>query len=93
MQFVKHEMIDNHASYLIKVVAPGNIIFHIRDRYSSMRNFQSLFKKQFNLKTYNGFPNFPPKKAFGNTSNEFLNNRMTSLQNFFNNFFGLKEVQ
>lgn len=45
VQFVKHEILDGHASYLIKVVAPGNIIFHIRDRYSSMRNFQSLFKK------------------------------------------------
>ncbi len=45
VQFVKHEVQDGHASYLVKVVAPGNIIFHIRDRYSSMRNFQSLIKK------------------------------------------------
>ncbi|CDW71837.1 px domain containing protein [Stylonychia lemnae] len=92
VQFVKHELQDGHAAYLIKVVAPGNIIFHIRDRYSSMRNFQSLIKKQFNLKTFHGFPYFPPKKAFGNTSNDFLNNRMTQLQTFFNNFFANKDI-
>jgi len=45
VQFVKHEIQDGYATFLIKVVAPGNIIFHIRDRYSSMRNFQSLIKK------------------------------------------------
>jgi hypothetical protein len=44
------------------------------------------------MKTYNGFPNFPPKKTFGNTSQEFLTARMTQLQNFFNNFFGNKEI-
>jgi hypothetical protein len=73
-------------------MAPGGTIFHIKDRYSSMRNFQSLIKKQFNLKTYNGFPNFPPKKAFNNTSAEFLANRMNMLQTFFNTFFALPDI-
>lgn len=39
VQFVKFDVSRGHAEYLIKVVAPGNIIFHIRDRYSSMRQF------------------------------------------------------
>lgn len=57
-----------------------------------MRQFQSLIKKTFNMKAYNGFPNFPPKKTFGNTSQEFLQNRMTQLQTFFNTFFANKEI-
>ncbi len=57
-----------------------------------MRQFQSYVKKQFSLQTYNGFPNFPPKKVFGNTSGTFLNNRMTQLQTFFNNFLSNKDI-
>jgi len=92
VQFVKYETNRGHAEYLIKVVAPGNITFHIRDRYSSMRQFQSLIKKQFNMKAYNGFPNFPKKKTFGNMSQEFLQQRLVQLQNFFNTFFANQDI-
>lgn len=49
-------------------------------------------KRQLNLKAYNGFPNFPPKKILGNTSQEFLTNRMNQLQNFFTNFFSNPDI-
>lgn len=75
VQFIKYDMGRGFAEYLVKVIAPGGITFHIKDRYSSMRNFQSLVKKQFNLKIYHGFPTFPPKKMFSNTSQEFLTTR------------------
>lgn len=39
VQFVKYETRKGYAEYLIKIVAPGNITFHIMDRYSSMRQF------------------------------------------------------
>ena len=39
---VKHDIINNeYASYLIKIwVEPTNIVFHIRDRYSGISNWQ-----------------------------------------------------
>lgn len=57
-----------------------------------MRSFQSSVKKQFNLATFNGLPSFPPKKAFGSKSREFVNQRSTALQQFFNSFFTNKDV-
>lgn len=34
---VKYELVDdNYAMYLIKIVGPNNISFHIKDRYSSI---------------------------------------------------------
>lgn len=35
---VKYEVTD-HASYLIKIIGPRNINFHIRDRYSKLREW------------------------------------------------------
>jgi hypothetical protein len=43
---VNYEVVNgDYAVYLIKVVGPNNCSFHIRDRYSSIRNFQSTIKK------------------------------------------------
>ena len=37
---VKYDIVENqYASYLIKVVGPKDISFHIQDRYSSIREF------------------------------------------------------
>ena len=93
VQFVKHQQPgDGGVEYNIRVTTPGNYVVHIKDRYSSMRSFQSQIKKQFNLATFNGLPTFPPKKAFGSKTNEFLNARSSSLQQFFNSFFSNKDV-
>ena len=88
VQFIKHMGNGDYVEYLIKISAPTpNISFHIQDRYSSMRSFSSDLKKTLNKKSYDGYPNFPPKKIFGNKSEQFLNQRMNSLQVFFANIF------
>jgi len=64
--FIKRqETADGHVEYLVKVNAPGGHSFHFRDRYSSMRAFQSMIKKTFSVNIFNQLPQFPPKKAFG----------------------------
>ena len=73
-------------------MGPGGHSFHIKDRYSSMRSFQEIIKINFNLKAFKGFPNFPEKKTFNNKTERFLANRMTSLNNFFNNFLAIQEI-
>ena len=92
VQFIKYELIKGFTEYLIKVIAPGNISFHLRDRYSSMRNFQSLMKKNMPIRNFRGLPSFPPKKLFNNTDQTFLNQRLKSLENFFNNFLSHPEI-
>ncbi len=93
VSFVSHTTTgDGWVEYMVRITAPGGHTFHIKDRYSSMRSFQSQVKKQFNLATFNGLPTFPPKKAFGSKTTEFLNQRQSSLQQFFNSFFQNKDI-
>lgn len=43
---VKHEVSnDGFAVYIIKVVGPRDISFHLKDRYSSIREFQAMVKR------------------------------------------------
>lgn len=45
VQIVKSEVVENtYAMYLIKVIGPNNISFHINDRYSSIRGFYNQVK-------------------------------------------------
>ena len=46
MTVVKYEITrDNYALYTIKIVCPRDISFHLKDRYSSIRDFQSMVKR------------------------------------------------
>ena len=37
---VKHQVTrEGHAEYIIKVIGPRDISFHLKDRYSSIREF------------------------------------------------------
>lgn len=72
VQFISYEVKNGYAEYYIKIIAPGNISFHLRDRYSSMKNFQSLIKKNLPMKNFQNLPSFPPKKWFGNMDSNFL---------------------
>ena len=36
---IEHTVVDGHADFTFKVVGPNGCSFHIRDRYSSMREF------------------------------------------------------
>lgn len=67
---VKHEVTDGYAVYIIKVVGPRDISFHLKDRYSSIREFQAMVKRQ--IGSADGTPTFPKKKYIGNMENQFL---------------------
>jgi hypothetical protein len=55
--FIKHEETANgHIEYLVKVNMPGGFSLHFKDRYSSMRAFQSLIKKSFTVHVFNQLP-------------------------------------
>ena len=71
VQIIGHEVIDgSHAIYNIKVLGPRDIAFHIKDRYSSLRDFQAFIKKS--IESSDGTPSFPKKKFFGNLDANFL---------------------
>jgi len=70
---VKHELSTNICTYTIKVVGPRSISFHIRDRYSSLREFQSMVKRS--IGSVDVLPSFPKKKLWGNTDAAFLETR------------------
>ena len=71
---VKHEVTQqNFCTYTIRVVGPRGISFHIRDRYSSIREFQSMVKRS--IGSVDVLPSFPKKKLFGNMDPGFLETR------------------
>lgn len=82
---VKYEVVENtYAVYLIKIVGPNNISFHIQDRYSSILTWHNEIKK--NIGTSDGLPSFPEKKYFGKLEPKFLERRKAGLKNFLNPF-------
>ena len=84
---------NGHAEFIFKVAGPNGISFHIIDRYSSMRAFQSLLRKDLDDSiNLNDLPTFPKKKMFNTMDTAFLDNRMANLSNFFNEFFKRPEV-
>mmetsp|Transcript_21063 Transcript_21063/g.25886 ORF Transcript_21063/g.25886 Transcript_21063/m.25886 type:complete len:93 (+) Transcript_21063:3-281(+) len=71
---VKHDVTDrNYCNYTIKVVGPRGISFHIQDRYSSLREFQSMVKRS--IGSVDVLPSFPKKKLWGNMEPGFLETR------------------
>ena len=45
-QVVKYEISpQNFAVYILKIVGPRDISFHLKDRYSSLREFQAMVKR------------------------------------------------
>ena len=75
---IKVDAQDGHADFIFKVVGPNGVSFHIIDRYSSMRQFQSLLKKDLNDSVnLNDLPQFPKKKYVGGMDPAFLEQRKT----------------
>eukprot|EP00826_Nyctotherus_ovalis_P054785 TRINITY_DN7204_c0_g1_i2.p2 TRINITY_DN7204_c0_g1~~TRINITY_DN7204_c0_g1_i2.p2 ORF type:complete len:261 (+),score=104.89 TRINITY_DN7204_c0_g1_i2:96-878(+) len=85
VKFLKYESKNGHVDYTIKVIGSKSKQFHIRDRYSSMRDYWKNMVKEFEDSVP---PNFPPKKWFGNTGDDFLKQRMSDLEHFFNILLG-----
>jgi len=85
---VKHDIINNeYANYLIKIwVETTNIVFHIRDRYSGIRQWQEQVKND--LENQDAVPNYPAKKWFGNLEPQFLRQRGQSIEIFLTTFLG-----
>ena len=65
-------MNNGFAEYYIRVSAPNNISFHLKDRYSSMLNFYSQLTKEREVYALRELPKFPAKKSFGNKKPSFL---------------------
>ena len=92
MQFIKHEIRGDHAEYLFKIVAPNDISFELRDRYSSMRSFYGIIRNTLSEGQLSGLPNFPPKKAFGHMKPQFLQNRQNQLENFYKIMLSMPDI-
>jgi hypothetical protein len=84
---LEFKVIGGHADFIfkVKVVGSDHHSFHIKDRYSSMRVFQSMLKKNLDNSIKQGdLPTFPKKKYMGGMDDNFLSGRMTELGMFFN---------
>ena len=80
VQMIKYTVSNGHADYVFKVVGPNSHSFHVRDRYSSMREFQSMLKKNLdNSIKLNDLPAFPKKRFLNGMDQNFLENRMVQL--------------
>jgi len=47
VQIVRYTLDKGFAEYQIRVSGSGDSYFHIRDRYSGLRSFYSIMRKQF----------------------------------------------
>lgn len=65
-QFINYEMVKGYAEYYIRVTAPNNISFHLKDRYSSMLNLYATLVRERDVANMRELPKFPSKKSFGN---------------------------
>ena len=88
MEFVKYEETEKLTQFIILVTgairtlsgAQEELVFQIRDRYSGLLEFQKIFRADVGYSS--PLPEFPEKKTFGKDKN-FLQQRMTQLQAFF----------
>lgn len=93
VQMIRFTVEHGHADFCFKVVGPNGISFHIIDRYSSMRSFQSLLKKDLDDNVKLGsLPQFPKKRYMNQLDEKFLEGRMKQLELFFNAFLANNKV-
>jgi hypothetical protein len=93
VSMIRYDTAQGHANFIFKVVGPNNISFHIKDRYSSMRTFQSILKKDLDDSVnIRNLPPFPKKRYLNQLQNQFLEQRMAELGRFFNAFLEIPEV-
>jgi hypothetical protein len=91
---ISYKKDGGHVEFTFRVVGPNAISFHLKDRYSAMRQFQSTVKKELiNQNIFiNKITNFPKKKIINSQDDKFLQNRMEQIGRFFNDFLKIPEV-
>lgn len=90
IRFIKYFLEKDHVLYNVEIVCKNDASYSVtyNDRYSNLEKFHQIFKKA--AKSHN-YPTFPEKKYFGNTEPKFLSQRLSSLQNYFENILSHKE--
>jgi hypothetical protein len=81
VQFGNYNKDEGIVSYNIRILTSQEISFHINDRYRNMRSLWEEIRRDSS--DPDRIPDFPPKKWFGK-SKEFLEQRKSGLENFFN---------
>ena len=66
--FNNFDKAGEYVVYNVKVLGPNSISFHIKDRYSSMRNLSDTLIREARLTESNTLPKFPGKKLFNKSS-------------------------
>lgn len=89
MKFVKF-LKGEYVQYQVRLICLDDNTINVEflDRYSTMKDFHEVLKKEANSIN---FPKFPPKKFFGSTDDNFLKQRSTALEYYFNTILGSKE--
>jgi hypothetical protein len=87
IQFVSWALLGDHVEYQIHLFN-DKLSAEFTHRYSSLRDFHEAVKNE--AKDPN-LPKFPPKKFFGNTDKQFLNQRMVGLQHYFSSILSSKD--
>ena len=82
VQITNYTKEDGYVCYTLKVLSTDENSFHITDRYRNMRSLWDEIRKD--ASNPDRIPDFPPKKWFGSKSREFIEQRRSALQNFFN---------
>ena len=77
IEILFHTNKDNIVTYTIEIILSNNQSIIIKERYSDLLSLHNLMSKEAKM------PNFPPKKYFGNTEEQFLNQRQTELNNYY----------
>lgn len=90
IQFIKYIIEKDYTLYLIELVSKNDNSFAISfsERYSVLEGYHEKFKKESKS---NNYPTFPPKRIFGNSEPKFLSQRLSSLQNYFENILSHKD--
>jgi hypothetical protein len=87
MNIAKWILHGDHVEYQIQL-SNDQLFAEFTLRYSSLRDFHEAVKNE--AKDPN-FPKFPPKKFFGNTDKQFLNQRRVGLQHYFSSVLSSKD--
>ena len=66
------------------------LLARVKRRFSQIKKFHQVMRKTLDQKIQ--LPKIPPKKIFGNTNEEFVNERKEALQKYFNAYPTIQNV-